>query len=371
MIRILEEYKSEVIRLFPALSKDVLDSWSIKDADAIGLARFLKLYPRERVVVLDIGTFVGVSAFHLASQPKVAEVVSVDYNPSLAELQEWLTELGEQDDANALGTASSPETTVIEVARKAFSRFPEQQRKAKFVAGDAATVDMPIPADGASLVAFVDGHHGKEAVEVDLRAIFDKDSAAVAILHDCRGIHGPKIMAGIASFMQTSQTAYCFRLFEHTDRGPTPPDLCVVYPSTVAEEIEPAMSGLLASPKSSLIQAAFASWQAWDLQYKRADRHYERANTQQKLRKRVGERLQQQRRDWRREVDDRDQKLQRLMQELQQQRRQLKGLRERNRWLEEAHQEQQRRLQEEEEGSSSSSRRLLERLGRWRGRGKG
>jgi hypothetical protein len=312
MNRILEEYKSEVIRLFPALSKGLLDSWSIKDADAIGLASFLKHYPRERVVVLDIGTFVGVSAFHLASQPKVAEVVSVDYNPSLSELQEWLTGLGKLDDAITLGAASSPETTVIEVAREAFSRFPEQQRKAKFVAGDAATVDIAIPADAASLVAFVDGHHGKEAVEADLRAIFDKDSAAVAILHDCRGSHGPKIMAGIASFMQTSQTAYCFRMFEHTDRGPTPPDLSVVYPSTVAEEIEQAMSGLLASPKSSLIQAAFASWQAWDLQYKRAHRQYQRANRQQKLRKRVGERLQQrlqqQRRDRTREVDDRDQK---------------------------------------------------------------
>jgi hypothetical protein len=314
ILEILEEYKSEVIRLFPALSKSLLDSWSIKDADAVGLARFLKQYPRERVVVLDIGTFVGVSAFHLASQPKVAEVVSVDYNPSLAELQEWLTDLGELDDAIALGAASSPETTVIEVARVAFSRFPEQQRKAKFVAGDAATVDMPIPADAASFVAFVDGHHGKEAVEADLRAIFDKDSAAVAILHDCLGTHGPRIMAGIASFMQTSQTAYCFRLFEHTDRGPTPPNLCVVYPSTVAEEIEQAMSGVLASPKSSLIQAAFTSWQAWELQNKRAIRQYERANRQQELRKSVEERLQQQRRDRTREVDDRDQKLQRLMQ---------------------------------------------------------
>jgi hypothetical protein len=252
MNRILEEYKSEVIRLFPALSKGLLDSWSIQDADAIGLARFLKHYPRERVVVLDIGTFVGVSAFHLASQPKVAQVVSVDYNPSLAELQEWMTELGELDVAIALGAASSPETTVIEVARAAFSRFPEQQRKAKFAAGDAATVDMPIPADAASFVAFVDGHHSKEAVEADLRAVFEKNPYGVAILHDCTDhYHGPSVRAGITTFIAAGRTegrlGYRFRTFEQLAPYSASSNLGVVYPEATADQIERALPGLLKS----------------------------------------------------------------------------------------------------------------------------
>jgi chromosome segregation ATPase len=80
-----------------------------------------------------------------------------------------------------------------------------------------------------------------------------------------------------------------------------------------------AMSGLLASPRSSLIQAAFVSWQSWyrwkehaNKQQELANWRRERANRQQELRKRLGERLQQLRRDRMREVHDRDQRLRSL-----------------------------------------------------------
>jgi hypothetical protein len=176
-----------------------------------------------------------------------------------------------------------------------------------------------------------------------LRAIFDKDSAAVAILHDCRGNHGPNVMAGIASFLQMSQTAYCFRLFEDSDLGSPPPNLCVVYPRTVAEEIEPAMSGLLDSPKSSLIRAAFACWQIWTLQHKRADRQYERANRQQKLRMSLQKQLNQQQRDRARELHDRDQRLQALRTKQQHLRSRTAKLEQR---LRDRDQEQQRLIQQ-------------------------
>lgn len=181
----IKEYKSEVTRLFPAIPKRLVNRWSIRDHDALQLAQFLALYPRERIVVWEIGTFLSVSAFHLASQPKVSEVVSVDYNPSMAGLCEWMTGLSDLDAAAALRSAPSPETTVIGVATAALARFPEQQRKVKFIAGDAATVNWPIPADTASVVAFVDGHHSKEAVESDLRAILEKSPYGVAVVHDC------------------------------------------------------------------------------------------------------------------------------------------------------------------------------------------
>jgi hypothetical protein len=246
----IDEYKSEVTRLFPDIPKHLVDSWSIQDADALGLAQFLALYPRESVVVLDIGTFVGVSAFHFANQPKVSEVVSVDYNPSIAELYEWMTQLSDLGAAAALKSAPSPETTVIEVAKAALARFPEQQRKVKFIAGDAATVNWPIPVDAASFVAFVDGHHSKEAVESDLRAIFEKNPYGVAVLHDCTDdYHAPSVLAGITTFIETFRAedhlGYHLRLFEHLASYSTAPNLGVVYPAATADQIEPALSDLL------------------------------------------------------------------------------------------------------------------------------
>jgi hypothetical protein len=302
-IRLWESYKDAVANRLPASCRHIVGHWSITRTDALALLRFLECYPRE-MVVLEIGTFFGISTFTLASHPKVSEVVSIDSNPSLADLHEWrfLPDPG----------PSLRDVRVLDLAEAVLDAFPEQRRKIRLQHVPAEREGVPVSLNGASLVAFVDGDHSKEGVAADLKAIFDKDSAAVAILHDCRGTHAPKILAGIASFLQTSETAYCFRLFEHADLGPIPPNLCVVYPSTVAEVIEQAGSGLLASPKSSLIQAAIASWHSWALQYKRADRHYEQANREQKLRKSLQEQLEQQRRDRTRELHDQGQRLRAL-----------------------------------------------------------
>ena len=308
-IRLLESYRDAVANRLPADCRPIVGDWSITRTDALALLRFLERYPRE-MVVLEIGTFFGISTFCLASHPKVSEVVSIDSNPSLAELHElrYLPDPG----------PSLRDVRVLDLAGAALDEFPEQRRKTRLQHVPAEREGVPVSLNGASLVAFVDGDHSKESVAADLRAIFDKDSAAVAILHDCRGNHGPNVMAGIASFLQMSQTAYCFRLFEDLDFGSPPPNLCVVYPRTVAEEIEPAMSGLLDSPQSSLIRAAFACWQIWTLQHKRADRQYERANRQEKLRKSLQKRLNQQQRDRARELHDRDQRLQALKAKQQQ-----------------------------------------------------
>jgi hypothetical protein len=295
-IRRLESYRDAVADRLPADCRPIVGDWSITRTDALALLRFLERYPRE-MVVLEIGTFFGISTFCLASHPKVSEVVSIDSNPSLAELHElrYLPDPG----------PSLRDVRVLDLAGAALDDFPEQRRKTRLQHVPAEREGVPVSLNGASLVAFVDGDHSKESVTADLRAIFDKDSAAVAILHDCRGNHGPNVMAGIASFLQMSQTAYCFRLFEDFDLGSTPPNLCVVYPRTVAEEIEPAMSGLLDSPQSSFFRAAFACWQIWTLQHKRADRQYERANRLQKQ-------LKQQQHDRARELHGRDQRLQAL-----------------------------------------------------------
>jgi hypothetical protein len=268
----LGEYKATVTRLFPALPKSVVDDWSIQDADARALERFLERYPRE-AVVLDVGTFVGVSAFHFASQPKVSEVVSIDWNPSMAELGEWLDELGIPH-----GPESSPDLRLLDVAGAALAHFPEQRRKVRLRAGYVGSVGLAAPADGASLVAFVDGDHAQESVEADLRAIFEKNPRAVAVLHDCTGSHAPSVLAGVVAFVEASQTRYRFRLFERLDPDPAPPNLGVLYPEATADWVERAAGGLLADPTSSLLRTASTLWEALGQQRERADRQRRRAN---------------------------------------------------------------------------------------------
>ena len=244
------EYKDEVARVFPAMPRRLVEHWSIQKTDVVALSRFFNRYPSEAIFVFEIGTFVGVSTFHLATQPKVSEVVSVDYNPSMAELQEWMFELGDTDAAAALGATSSLETTVLDVARTALARFSEQQQKVKLVAGKTGTVDIPISGDNASFVAFVDGDHRKESVYADLRAIFKKNPHAVALLHDCTdGYHGPSVRAGVETFIEAFcaeyRLGYRFRLFERLAPCWAPANLGVLYPDARADQIERALSDLL------------------------------------------------------------------------------------------------------------------------------
>jgi hypothetical protein len=83
-LRRLDEYKETVGRLFPALPRDYVDAWSISNADALILGHFLECYPH-KVIVLEIGTFIGLSAFHFASLPEVLRVIGVDPNPTIAD----------------------------------------------------------------------------------------------------------------------------------------------------------------------------------------------------------------------------------------------------------------------------------------------
>jgi hypothetical protein len=228
------------------------------------------------MVLLEVGTFLGVSTFSFASHSKVVEVVSIDWNPSLAELNKS----GDLPDPGS----SLREVRVLDLVEEALAQYPEQRQKVRLLAGTVDTVDsiaLPSSSNGTSLVAFVDGDHAKESVIVDLTAIFERNPTALAILHDCRGYHSPAIFAGIASFIEDSSTEYCFRLFARPGTGLKRPNLGVVYPSAIAGEVDEALSGLLVSPKSSLIQAANAAWRNWNRQRERADQEEERASREQ------------------------------------------------------------------------------------------
>ena len=263
----LDEYKSTVTRLFPVLPRDLVNGWSIQDADAIALARLLECYPREPVFVLEVGTFVGASAFHFACQPKVSEVVSIDTNISLAKLADQVVAKKNQDiayrDAEDFGPGASPNVGVLDVAEAALACFPEQWQKVRLVTGTTGSVHIPAPANGASLVAFVDGSHGKERVEADLRAIFEHNPYAVAVLHDCvEARTSPAVLTGVAAFIEASSIGYRFRLFKQLGTLSTSPNLGILYPETMAEQLEQAARGLLECPISALFRVSYLQWRA-------------------------------------------------------------------------------------------------------------
>jgi len=255
-LRRFDEYKGTVSRLFPALPKAYVDAWSISNTDALILAHFLECYPR-KVIVLDIGTFVGVSAFHFASLPEVLRVIGVDPNPTIAD------EIN--DKFEVLGGGIDPEPLrnlrVQDVAKAALAEFGDEQQKIRLCVGvvgsgrvgirqgspevpEKVEVPAPEPADDASLLAFVDGLHTREGVRADLEAIFERNPHAVAILDDCRYAWGPSIQAGVVDFMERSEQKYHFRLFGDLGPGLATSKLGVVYPDTDADETGHSLSEL-------------------------------------------------------------------------------------------------------------------------------
>ena len=254
----LEQYEGTIARLFPTVPR----GWSISKGDALSLGYFLDCFPH-KVVVLDIGTFVGMSAFYFATHPKVVEVLSVDPNPPLmAELH--LSNYGISD-AEAISLRHGPRRSdtdslhnlrPLQIAQAVLAEFNEERQKIQLREGVVGStnslslrenflsgsekIEVPVlkSSDGASLVAFVDGLHTEEGVQADLEAIFEKNTNAVAVLHDCRGPWGTYVQAGITDFIKASTKGYHFHLLEPLGPGLKPPSLGIVYSDTAAAEVE-------------------------------------------------------------------------------------------------------------------------------------
>lgn len=254
--RRLDGYKETVSRLFPVLPRGYVDTWSISDTDALVLGHFLDCYPR-KVIALDIGTFIGVSAFYFASHSEVLRVISVDPNPTVAD------EIN--DKSEVLGGIIDPEPLhnlrVQDVAKEALAEFGEEQQKISLHVGTVGSsrisigensidslekVEIPMlePSDNVSLLAFVDGLHTKEGVRSDLEAVFEKNPHAVAILDDCRRAWGAFVQAGVVDFMERSERSYHFRLFGDLGPGLATSGLGLVYPDTDADETGYALADL-------------------------------------------------------------------------------------------------------------------------------
>ena len=253
--RRLEEYKETVSRLFPSLPKDLVDAHSIRDVDALVLALFVRCYPHE-LSVLDVGTFVGVSAFHFASQPSVVRVLGVDPElPQDAETGETLRALESEVEPETLQGLRS-----MDVARTAVAEFADESAKVELRAGNIGSAltdhggDTPdgsekMPAqqeltEDQPLLAFVNGVRTREAVGADLRAIFKAHPRAIAVLDHCRGAEGFFVQAGIAGFMEGSQTEYHFRLFGDLSSGMATSNLGIVYPDVDSDEVHKCLMEL-------------------------------------------------------------------------------------------------------------------------------
>jgi hypothetical protein len=247
----LDEYKEAIGRLFPVLPRDTIDAWSVSEADILALALLLECYPQE-VAVLDIGTFVGASAFFYASHPKVTRVISVDPNPTVAEeINEKSEMLGSQLDPELLG-----DLRVLDVARAVLAEFPDENRKVQLHAGTVGTGTNAITGESSgsvesseapmmaelpgerSIIAFVDGLHTREGVHADLKAIFEHNPHAIAILDDCRHAWGPFVQAGVVSFMEEAEEEYDLQLVGDLGPGVATSNLGIVYPRADGAEVQ-------------------------------------------------------------------------------------------------------------------------------------
>src|SRR5215203_4195456 len=222
--RRLEAYRETISRLFPALPKDPLEARSIKDVDALVLALFLRCYPHE-LSVLEVGTSFGVATFHFAGQPSVLRVLGVDQPVT--------------DDAG--------QTSSINIARAALAEFADESVKIQLRTGDVSSAwtksTQKLPED-EPLLAFVGGLRTREAVDADLRAIFDANPRAVAILDHCRGEGGTFVQAGIADCMQRAPGKYHFRLIGDLTSGMATSNLGIVYPDEESAEVQRCLAEL-------------------------------------------------------------------------------------------------------------------------------
>ena len=245
--RRLEEYKETLSRLFPSLPRETVDAQSIRDVDALVLALFLRCYPHE-VNVLEVGTYFGVTTFHIASQPSVVRVLGM--NPDPPESKQ-AAEAPDTPDTEA-GPESLQSPSKIDVARAALAVFAEEDAKVQLRTGALSSVwteergDSPngsekLPAqdlpEDEPLLAFVGGACPRETVEADLQAIFDARPQAVAIIDRLRGAEGLFVQAGIADFVEGARGEYHFKLFADLTTGLATSNLGIVYPHSGAAEV--------------------------------------------------------------------------------------------------------------------------------------
>ena len=309
----VEEYKRTVLDLFPQVPEKPLDNCSIMTVDAVFLGYFLESLP-QRTSVVEIGSFVGTSAFFFASHANVADVTCIDPNLPIAD------ELVANSDTwnGRVDFEPLKHLKPFDVARETLSRFDKQGRKIRFFEGVAGTnkvgqklgpitslekVAIPTPPENSIQLAYVDGLHTREGVLADLRAIFDKNTETLAILDDCRHAWGAFVQAGIVDFMEQTTGEYHFHLISDLAPSLATSNLGFVCADSMMPEAERALNEVkqtfsqrldplrLLSREEELIvainhesqQLQQAKQQLQDVQQQLQETKYEHQQTNQKL----------------------------------------------------------------------------------------
>ncbi len=222
--RLLDAYRARVRSECPALPESLIKTWSISVNDAVLIREILDSFGAP-VDILDVGTFLGTSAFLFGSHPHVRRVVTVDPNPYVAD------EINEKQDS--LGAYLDPAllagVRVHDVARSCLSAFPEAAAKVEFAEGGLGAPgvatgpasafrrfelsDFQLQDAGAPLIALVDGLHTMDGVYQDLSTILAVRPDAIILLDDCRDYWGPFVQSGVARFLTENPGVFGFHLF--------------------------------------------------------------------------------------------------------------------------------------------------------------
>jgi FtsZ-binding cell division protein ZapB len=108
-------------------------------------------------------------------------------------------------------------------------------------------IEIPQVGDsGDGLLAYVDGLHTREGVREDLKAVFERNPNAIAIVDDCRHAWGAFVQAGVVDFTEQHESGneYTFRLFADLGPGVATSNLGLIYHSTRAQEVNAAIRGV-------------------------------------------------------------------------------------------------------------------------------
>ena len=182
--------------------------WCIPELDAEMLVEATRAQRPKRI--LEVGTYVGVSTLLMALADPAATIVTIDPNlPLAAEMGSMGSDLG--------GLESARRTH--DVARAAARELGVEDR-IQFVEGGFAIGDTfssirsdpraGVPVVGPAVCAehgpfdliFIDGLHYASAVERDLRLAAEALApSGVILMHDCIGMWGTNVRAGIFRFL--------------------------------------------------------------------------------------------------------------------------------------------------------------------------
>ncbi|MCZ8146274.1 MAG: class I SAM-dependent methyltransferase, partial [Roseomonas sp.] len=201
--RVLEAFAAEG---FPA---EIIGQWTIPANDAADLIATVRERAPRRI--LEVGTFVGLSTILMALvSPADARIVSVDPNfPVSVEMSSMGSRLGAIDPAMPTQAVAAAVARRLGVAHKlelVEGGFSASASFASRRAQSALAVPVVGPGTCAAFgpfdLAFIDGLRYADVVHSDLAlAVQHLKEEGVVLMHDCVGMWGTNVRAGIFQFL--------------------------------------------------------------------------------------------------------------------------------------------------------------------------